>query len=423
MQLDYDVETDLRGDSGAGRPTRSPCGRCPPHDGTPCPAGHQDHARGLVRRRRHLAEGHADQERRRLVARVVPTPAKRRLRVGPGERPDGRRLQHRAGDHPGLRPAMRPFLDGPREGDLPGPVPCLPTARTGRILSPPRSCEGERCRCSSRWASRLRSSWSTARSSDRPSATRRPTRPRRSSCRCPRSSGARHPRRGRAGARPDDESYAGAPPAVALGRPDHRAAAGSAPRGAGAGDARRAAPSAVAGQSISDLIEVVTGVDAIRHRFQQVQQAADHEMRTFITAPFVAVRPGRTPPSRPPSSAASASGRWSSRRRSSEPGATAEAIDSLRRGLELRVVDQLPIKLVLADADLALVPLEVAPGGEPGRRAHPAQRPARRPRGAVRERSGARPTRSTCRASRSARGRPRATAGRARPRWTGGSSA
>ena len=49
-----------------------------------------------------------------------------------------------------------------------------------------------------------------------------------------------------------------------------------------------------------------------------------------------------------------------------EPRASEELVDSLRRGLELRVVDQLPIKLVLADADLALVPLVVAPVGDPG---------------------------------------------------------
>ena len=50
----------------------------------------------------------------------------------------------RAGDHPGLRPAMRLFADGPREDHLPGPVPVR--CRLGtvhgppgwRILSPPR---------------------------------------------------------------------------------------------------------------------------------------------------------------------------------------------------------------------------------------------------------------------------------------------
>ena len=71
---------------------------------------------------------------------------------------------------------------------------------------------------------------------------------------------------------------------------------------------------ATAGRSISELIEVVTGVDAIRHRYQQVQQAATSELRMFVTAPFVAVPPGRTLPSLPPPTAAYGSGRSSSRR-------------------------------------------------------------------------------------------------------------
>jgi len=49
-----------------------------------------------------------------------------------------------------------------------------------------------------------------------------------------------------------------------------------------------------------------------------------------------------------------------------EPGAHAEAIHSLRIGLELRVVEELPLKLVLADADLALVPLVTTADAEPG---------------------------------------------------------
>lgn len=165
---------------------------------------------------------------------------------------------------------------------------------------------------------------------------------------------------------PDDESYVGAPPAVALGaliteRRDGLRLAEQAL--ATLAEEHRAA---VAGQTISDLIEVVTGVDAIRHRYQQVQHAATHDLRMFITAPFVAVRPGEN-------AAEPAAVERGIRIRGiiehgvlTEPGATEEAIDSLRRGLEIRVVDKLPMKLVLADADLALVPLEVAPGGEPG---------------------------------------------------------
>ncbi|MDZ5623097.1 TrmB family transcriptional regulator [Nocardioides sp. HM23] len=166
--------------------------------------------------------------------------------------------------------------------------------------------------------------------------------------------------------RADDGSYAGAPPAVALGAliNEHRQGLRLAEQAlATLAEQHR---SAVAGQSISDLIEVVSGVDAVRHRFQQVQQAADHEMRMFITAPFVAVRPGEN-------AAEPAAVERGVRIRAvveraalSEPGAITEAVESLRRGLELRVVEQLPIKLVLADADLALVPLDVASGGEPG---------------------------------------------------------
>jgi DNA-binding CsgD family transcriptional regulator len=49
-----------------------------------------------------------------------------------------------------------------------------------------------------------------------------------------------------------------------------------------------------------------------------------------------------------------------------EPGVVAETLESLRNGVQVRVVDSLPIKLILADAELALVPLTATPGGEPG---------------------------------------------------------
>jgi DNA-binding CsgD family transcriptional regulator len=49
-----------------------------------------------------------------------------------------------------------------------------------------------------------------------------------------------------------------------------------------------------------------------------------------------------------------------------EPGIVQDAIDSQRNGVQLRVADHLPMKLVLADADLGLVPLAVTPAGEPG---------------------------------------------------------
>jgi hypothetical protein len=163
--------------------------------------------------------------------------------------------------------------------------------------------------------------------------------------------------------------YVAAPPSVALGaliteRRDGLRLAEQAL--AGLAEEHRAA---TAGRSISALIEVVTGVDAIRHRYQQVQQAATAEIRSFVTAPFVAVPPGQN-------SAEPAALTRGIRNRAvlekavfDEPNATEEVIDSLQRGMELRVAERLPLKLVLADSDLALVPLQIdseVPDGEPG---------------------------------------------------------
>ncbi|HEY9327927.1 MAG TPA: helix-turn-helix domain-containing protein [Streptomyces sp.] len=123
---------------------------------------------------------------------------------------------------------------------------------------------------------------------------------------------------------------------------------------------------AMTGSSISDLIEVITGVDAIRHRFLQVQQAARTQVRTFITAPFVAVPPGENSAEPMAISRGVHFRAVLDRAVLAEPGIIADAIDSMRNGVQLRVADALPMKLVLADADLGLVPLAVTPAGDPG---------------------------------------------------------
>ena len=169
--------------------------------------------------------------------------------------------------------------------------------------------------------------------------------------------------------RSGDQAYVVAPPAVALGaliteRRDGLRLAEQAL--ASLAEEHRAA---TAGRTISELIEVVTGVDQIRHRFQQVQQAAVVELRTFVTAPFVAVPPGAND-AEPAAAIRGVRIRAVLERAVlAEPSALDEVVDSLRRGLELRVVDTLPLKLMLADADLALVPLLVdsaGSAGEPG---------------------------------------------------------
>jgi predicted transcriptional regulator len=123
---------------------------------------------------------------------------------------------------------------------------------------------------------------------------------------------------------------------------------------------------AAAGRAIGSLIEVVTGVDAIRQRFLQVQQSARVQLRMFTTTPFVVMPPGENVAER---AAVNRGVRFRvvlERAVLEQPGCVEEAIDSLRHGLDIRMADALPMKLVIADADLALVPVAVDAGGEPG---------------------------------------------------------
>lgn len=166
--------------------------------------------------------------------------------------------------------------------------------------------------------------------------------------------------------RSDGQAYVVAPPAVALGAliTERRDALRLAEQAlATLAEEHRAA---TAGRTISELIEVVTGIDQIRHRFQQVQQAAVTELRTFITAPFIAVPPGEND-AEPAARDRGVRFRGVLERAVlAEPMVLDEVVDSLRNGVELRIVDTLPLKLLLADNDLGLVPLLVDPAGSAG---------------------------------------------------------
>ncbi|WP_239312635.1 transcriptional regulator TrmB [Plantactinospora mayteni] len=166
--------------------------------------------------------------------------------------------------------------------------------------------------------------------------------------------------------RTPDAEFSAAPPAVALGAliSERRDALRSAELAlVTLAEEHRGA---TAGRSISELIEVVTGVDAIQHRFAQVQHAARTQVRTFVTAPFVAVPPGANRAETVLIDRGIGYRVVLERAVLTEPGAVAETIESLGNGVQVRVVESLPLKLVLADAELGLVPLTVGLGGEPG---------------------------------------------------------
>jgi DNA-binding CsgD family transcriptional regulator len=163
-----------------------------------------------------------------------------------------------------------------------------------------------------------------------------------------------------------DEQFTAAPPAMALGalisqrRDGLRAAEHALVTFA---EQHRAATTA---SGIVDLIEVVTGVDAIRHRYLQVQQAARTQVRAFITAPFIALPPEENTAEPMALDRGVQFRAVLDRAVLAEPGIIHDAIDSLRNGVQLRVADQLPLKLMLADAELGLVPLATTQTGEPG---------------------------------------------------------
>jgi len=137
--------------------------------------------------------------------------------------------------------------------------------------------------------------------------------------------------------RQPDGAYGAAPPAVALGAliTDRRDALRMAERALTTlAEQHRAA---LAGHTVDSLIEVVQGVDAIRRRFLQVQQAARVQVRTFITTPYIAVPPGQNTAEPAAVDRGVRFRAVMSRAVLEYPGNVEETIDSLSRGVELRI--------------------------------------------------------------------------------------
>lgn len=111
------------------------------------------------------------------------------------------------------------------------------------------------------------------------------------------------------------------------------------------------------------LVEVVTGRDAVLRRFAQVQRASQHEIRIIDKPPYVATEPHSN---------------ITVEREQSHRGVRYRAIydphgldsfhdlagdvqASIEAGVEARVLPDTPLKLLLADDRLAMIPLLSAP--------------------------------------------------------------
>ncbi|MGI5373848.1 helix-turn-helix domain-containing protein [Streptomyces sp. CA-251387] len=105
------------------------------------------------------------------------------------------------------------------------------------------------------------------------------------------------------------------------------------------------------------LVEVITDVDAVRHRFLQLQESARHEVRSMMVPALAVVPPHRNP-------AEKAGVRRGVRYRTivqraalNEPGMVGQALAALADGQQVAVADEVPVKLMIADRELAMLPL------------------------------------------------------------------
>ncbi|MFE5094845.1 helix-turn-helix domain-containing protein [Streptomyces sp. NPDC056638] len=115
------------------------------------------------------------------------------------------------------------------------------------------------------------------------------------------------------------------------------------------------------------VVEVVVGVEQVAHRFHQLQRGAQQELLVFLVGEPIAV-----PREDADMSESSALDRGvdfrvvAAKDYLDGPGMAKDARAGITAGLKLRLVDSLPLKMVVSDRERAMVPLDMADsGGEP----------------------------------------------------------
>jgi sugar-specific transcriptional regulator TrmB len=110
---------------------------------------------------------------------------------------------------------------------------------------------------------------------------------------------------------------------------------------------------ATIGRNAGDVIEVITGTDAVRQRFAQVQHAARMEVRSMVVPNATVVPPGENS-AEPVSLARGVRYRVIIDRAFLEmPGGNQIIAEGIEEGEEVRFVDRIPIKMIIADRELA----------------------------------------------------------------------
>jgi DNA-binding CsgD family transcriptional regulator len=119
------------------------------------------------------------------------------------------------------------------------------------------------------------------------------------------------------------------------------------------------------GCSTSSVVEEITNIDAVRHRFAQIQEAARHEVLSTVV-PNLTVVPHRE-------NAAGIAGVSRGvqyrvildRAALNQPGMVSDVIASIDEGQQVRIADRVPVKLVIVDRELAMLPLQSGQNNAP----------------------------------------------------------
>ncbi|WP_345513384.1 helix-turn-helix domain-containing protein [Streptomyces yanii] len=105
------------------------------------------------------------------------------------------------------------------------------------------------------------------------------------------------------------------------------------------------------------IVEVITDPCAVRHRFIQLQESARHEIRAMMVQETTVVQ-------REHNTAETAGVRRGVLYRTivqrdmlGQPGVVGEALDALAAGQQVSVAESVPVKFMIADRDVAMVPL------------------------------------------------------------------
>lgn len=118
-------------------------------------------------------------------------------------------------------------------------------------------------------------------------------------------------------------------------------------------------------RSVGDLVEVVTGRDAVAHRFAQVQRAARQGVRAFVLPNPMVVAHTENPDEEQAINRGVRYRVVAARAVLDTPGMLTDVAMSIGAGEEIRIAASLPLRMVIADDELGMVPLTEA-GAAPG---------------------------------------------------------